>query len=210
MKYLKKTIVVFILLLMVITGVVTYINSKLFSKDIQGIIKSLNLDIKVGDAKFVGYGKIKVTGLVLYDKEKRPAIEADEGYIYINPLSISRVRKIDVYSPNVILEKQDGMKFNIVEMFSGESDKIDRTSRIGRINFYNAKLDYRDTSYKKLIQKNLDNVNGYVNFSKAKGISLEAAGNNNDEKIGVVLKIFPSQKKSPEVFLQTKMVMITA
>ena len=31
MKYLKKTIVVFILLLMVITGVVTYINSKLFS-----------------------------------------------------------------------------------------------------------------------------------------------------------------------------------
>ena len=70
MKYLKKTIVVFILLLMVITGVVTYINSKLFSKDIQGIIKSLNLDIKVGDAKFVGYGKIKVTGLVLYDKEK--------------------------------------------------------------------------------------------------------------------------------------------
>ena len=118
MKYLKKTIVVFILLLMVITGVVTYINSKLFSKDIQGIIKSLNLDIKVGDAKFVGYGKIKVTGLVLYDKEKRPAIEADEGYIYINPLSISRVRKIDVYSPNVILEKQDGMKFNIVEMFS--------------------------------------------------------------------------------------------
>lgn len=204
MKYLKKTIVVFILLLMVITGVVTYINSKLFSKDIQGIIKSLNLDIKVGDAKFVGYGKIKVTGLVLYDKEKRPAIEADEGYIYINPLSISRVRKIDVYSPNVILEKQDGMKFNIVEMFSGESDKIDRTSRIGRINFYNAKLDYRDTSYKKLIQKNLDNVNGYVNFSKAKGISLEAAGNNDDEKIGVVLKIFPSQKKSPEAFLQRK------
>ncbi len=153
MKYLKKTVVVFILLLIVITGVVTYINSKLFSKDIQGIIKNLNLDnIKVEDAKFVGYGKIKVTGLVLYDKEMKPAIEANEGYIYINPFSISRVRKIDVYSPNVILEKSDGMKFNIVEMFSGESDTIDRTSRIGRINFYNAKLDYRDTSYEKPIQ----------------------------------------------------------
>ncbi|MCP1224081.1 translocation/assembly module TamB domain-containing protein [Sebaldella sp. S0638] len=204
MKYLKKTIIVFILLLMVITGVVTYINSKLFSKDIQGIIKSLNLDIKVEDAKFVGYGKIKITGLVLYDKDKKPAIEANEGYIYINPFSISRVRKIDVYSPNVILEKKEGMKFNIVEMFAGESDKIDRTSRIGRINFYNAKLDYRDTSYDKLIQKNLNNVNGYVHFSKAKGISLEAAGDNNGEKIGVVLKIFYPQKRSPELFLQRK------
>ena len=204
MKYLKKTIIVFILLLMVITGVVTYINSKLFSRDIQGIIKSFNLDIEVGDAKFVGYGKIKVTGLILYDKQKKPAVEANEAYIYINPFSISRVRKIDVYSPNVILEKHDGVKFNIVEMFSGESGKIDRTSRIGRINFYNAKLDYRDTSYDKPIQKNLDNVNGYMNFSKAKGISLEAAGNNNDEKIGVVLKIFYPQKKSPEVFLQRK------
>lgn len=27
-----------------------------------------------------------------------------EAYVYINPLDISRVRKIDVYSPNVILE----------------------------------------------------------------------------------------------------------
>lgn len=205
MKYLKKTVVVFILLLIVITGVVTYINSKLFSKDIQGIIKNLNLDnIKVEDAKFVGYGKIKVTGLVLYDKEMKPAIEANEGYIYINPFSISRVRKIDVYSPNVILEKSDGMKFNIVEMFSGESDKIDRTSRIGRINFYNAKLDYRDTSYEKPIQKNLDNVNGYVNFSKSKGIALEAAGNNNGEKLGVVLKIYYPQKKTIETFLNRK------
>ena len=105
MKYLKKTITVFILLLVIITGVVTYINSNLFSRDIQGIIKSLNFDIEVKDAKFVGYGKIKVTGLILYDKQKKPAIEANEAYIYINPLRISRVRKIDVYSPNVILEK---------------------------------------------------------------------------------------------------------
>jgi translocation and assembly module TamB len=206
MKYLKKTVVVFILLLVVITGVVTYINSELFGKNIQSIIKSLNLDIEVKDAKFVGYGKIKITGLVLYDKEKRPAIQADEGYIYINPFSISRVRKIDVYSPNIILEKYDGMKFNIVEMFSGESDKIDRTSRIGRINFYDAKLDYRDTSYKKLIQKNMNNVNGYVNFSKAKGISLEAAGNNDSEKIGIILKITPPQKRSRELFLKRKTV----
>lgn len=204
MKYLKKTIVVFILLLLLITGVVTYINSKLFSKDLQTIINSLNLDIKVGDAKFVGYGKIKITDLILYDKDKKPAIEAKEGYIYINPLSISRVSKIDVYSPNIILEKQPDMKFNIVEMFASGSDQIDRTSRIGRINFYNAKLDYRDTSYKKEIQKDLNNVNGYVKFTKANGIFLEANGNNGEEKAGIVLKILSSKPNSLDKFLKRK------
>lgn len=42
----------------------------------QDVIKGLKLNIKVGDAKFVGFGKIKVTGLVLYDKANNPAIEA--------------------------------------------------------------------------------------------------------------------------------------
>ena len=185
MKYLKKTIVVFVLLLLVITGVVTYINSRIFSQNLQTIIKNLDLNIKVGDAKFVGYGKIKITDLIIYDKDKNPAIESGEAYIYLNPLNISRVRKIDVYSPNVILEKKADMKFNIVEMFSSDSPNIDRTSRIGRINFYNANLDYRDTSYEKLIQKNLGNVDGYVEFTKKNGIVLEAKGHNGDEGVGV-------------------------
>ena len=201
MKYLKKTIIVFILLLLFITGLVSYINSSKFSQNVQDVIKGLKLNIKVEDAKFVGFGKIKVTGLVLYDKANNPAIEAKEAYVYINPLDISRVRKIDVYSPNVILEKYKDLKFNITEMFSSDSDKIDRTSRIGKINFYNAKLDYRDKSYEKLIQKELNNVNGYVTFSKSKGISLEARGNNGDEKVGVIFKvIYPPKKPIRDFF----------
>ena len=159
MKYLKKTVIVFVLLLLFITGLVFYINSSKFTQNVQEVIKSLNLNLKVGDAKFVGFGKIKVTDLTLYDKAGNPALEAKEAYVYINPLSITRVRKIDVYSPNIILEKYKNLKFNITEMFSSDSNKIDRTSRIGRINFYNANLDYRDKSYEKLIQKDLNLTN---------------------------------------------------
>ena len=202
MKYLKKTVIVFVLLLLFITGLVFYINSSKFTQNVQEVIKSLNLNLKVGDAKFVGFGKIKVTDLTLYDKEGNPAIEAKEAYVYINPLSITRVRKIDVYSPNIILEKYKNLKFNITEMFASDSNKIDRTSRIGRINFYNANLDYRDKSYEKLIQKDLSNVNGYVSFSKSKGISLEAKGSSGDEKVGVILKVIYPPKNPIRKFFK--------
>ena len=199
MKYFKKAIIVFLSLFLLLTVLVTYINSNIFSKNLDSILKDLNLNMTVGKVELAGYGKIKITDLVMYDKAGNPAIDAKEAYIYVDPLNIARVKKIDVYSPKVIFEKYENMKFNITEMFIPEKQKKgkDRSNRLGKINFYNAKLDYRDKSYDKLIQKNLDNVNGYVLFSKESGIVVQAAGKNTGENgeiegIGVVFKsIYP-------------------
>ena len=92
----------------------------------------------------------------------------------------------------VNLERQKNNHFNIFDVLKSKPQKhpvYDKTSRLGKIYINNAILNYSDVSFNQKIEKQLKEVNGFLETTKSRGFILEAKGKGNDEELGIKLGV---------------------
>ena len=188
MRYLKKSLIVFFIILVSIFLVKVYISTNNFAKNLEKILNSSGLNVEFSDIKLEKFNKLKIENFKLKDMDDNIAIDAKNTIASLNLLMPSRLLRIDVYDAIVNLERRENNDFNIFNVIKPSDKKkqpLDRTSRIGRLYIHNAKLNYSDVSYENKINKTMEKVNGYLEYSKSRGFILEAKGKSESEGIGV-------------------------
>lgn len=205
---MKKTLYVFIPLLMSLFLLKAYISTNIFKGNLKAILKSTGLNVEFDKVRLGGLNKILIDNLVVKDQSGNIVIEAEKATANVNLLLPSRLPKVDAYNAKVYLERYKNNKFNVFNILPpGDPNKktVDRASRIGKIYVHDAILYYSDTSFAKKISKKLNKVNGYLDVSKSRGFSLEAKGNGDgQEKIKIKLGQLVNNRESLKSLFDTK------
>ena len=190
MKYIRKTLIVFIPLLLSLFLIRGYISTNNFKGILGYILKTSGLNVEFKKVEFEGFGKLKIDDLKVKDQSGNVVIDAKKATAKINLMLPSRLSKIEVSDAVVNLDRYPQNQFNVFNILKPDDKKrvtYDNTNRLGKLYFYNSVLNYTDTSYEKKIAKTLKNVNGYLEASKSRGFSLEAKGSDGGESIKVFL-----------------------
>ena len=177
MNYLKKSLIVFFPLLISLFLVKGYISTKSFSGTLKTILNSSGLNVEFDKVRLEKFNKLKIDNLKVKDMEGNLVIDAKETTANLNLLMPSRLLRIDVYGATVNLERRENNDFNIFHVIKPSDKKnqpLDRTSRIGKLYIHDATLNYSDISYDKKINKTMEKINGYLEYSKSRGFVLEA------------------------------------
>ena len=194
MKYIKRSLIVFIFLLMSLFALKFYISTKNFRGVLTLILKSSGLNVEFRNVKVIGFSKIQIDNLKVKDLAGNVVIDAKKTTAGISLLMPTRLNRIDVYNGTVNLERRKNNDFNILHVIKKDPKKpetFDPTSRIGKLHIHNAILNYTDTTYAKKIKKTLKKVNGRLEVAKSRGFSLFAKGfgNKNEDGTTEVLKV---------------------
>ncbi len=188
MNYLKKSLIVFFPLLISLFLVKGYISTKSFSGTLKTILNSSGLNVEFDKVRLEKFNKLKIDNLKVKDMEGNLVIDAKETTANLNLLMPSRLLRIDVYGATVNLERRENNDFNIFHVIKPSDKKnqpLDRTSRIGKLYIHDATLNYSDISYDKKINKTMEKINGYLEYSKSRGFVLEAFGTSGAEGLGI-------------------------
>lgn len=134
--------------------------------------------------KFIKFGEIEIQNVKI-EKKGEKIVEAPKVLIEYDKESLKKLRlkRIKVFSPKVYLIKKNN-NINIIEAFSsGEKSnkKAGVSVPIDEIVIKNSFLNFKDITYSREINKNIYDVNGYINFNKIDGIDLKFSGNNKNE-----------------------------
>ena len=194
MKYIKRSLIVFIFLLMSLFALKFYISTKNFRGVLTSILKSSGLNVEFRAVKLIGFSKIQIDNLKVKDLKGNVVIDAKKTTAGISILMPTRLNRIDVYNGTVNLERRKNEDYNILHVIKTDPKKpktFDPTSRIGKLHIHNTVLNYTDVTYTKKISKTLKKVNGRLETSKSRGFSLVAKGSGNKSQDGKteVLKI---------------------
>ena len=194
MKYIKRSLIVFIFLLMSLFALKFYISTKNFRGVLTSILKSSGLNVEFRAVKLIGFSKIQIDNLKVKDLKGNVVIDAKKTTAGISLLMPTRLNRIDVYNGTVNLERRKNEDYNILHVIKTDPKKpktFDPTSRIGKLHIHNTVLNYTDVTYTKKISKTLKKVNGRLETSKSRGFSLVAKGSGNKSQDGKteVLKI---------------------
>ena len=194
MKYIKRSLIVFIFLLMSLFALKFYISTKNFRGVLTSILKSSGLNVEFRNVKLIGFNKIQIDNLKVKDLAGNVVIDAKKTTAGISLLMPTRLNRIDVYNGTVNLERRKDNDFNIFHVIKTDPKKpktFDPTSRIGKLHIHNTVLNYTDVTYAKKIRKTLKKVNGKLETAKSRGFSLVAKGSGNKSQDGKteVLKI---------------------
>ena len=156
MKYIKRSLIVFIFLLMSLFALKFYISTKNFRGVLTLILKSSGLNVEFRNVKIIGFSKIQIDNLKVKDLAGNVVIDAKKTTAGISLLMPTRLNRIDVYNGTVNLERRKNNDFNILHVIKKDPKKpetFDPTSRIGKLHIHNAILNYTDTTYAKKIKK---------------------------------------------------------
>ena len=189
MKYIKKSLIVFIFLLMSLFAIKFYISTKNFKGILTSILKSSGLNVEFKSVKLIGFNKLQIDNLKVKDMAGNIVIYGKRTTAGISLLMPTRLNKIDIYNGTVNLERRKNNDFNIFHVIKPQPNKpktFDPTSRIGKLYIHNATLNYLDTSFDKKISKRLVKVNGRLEIAKSRGFSLFAKGVGNKNQDGTV------------------------
>ena len=194
MKYIKRSLIVFIFLLMSLFALKLCIPTKSFKNVLALILKSSGLNVEFRAVKLIGFSKIQIDNLKVKDFAGNVVIDAKKTTAGISLLMPTRLNRIDVYNGTVNLERRKNEDFNIFHVIKTDPKKpktFDPTSRIGKLHIHNTILNYTDVTYAKKIRKTLKKVNGKLETAKSRGFSLVAKGFGNKSEDGKteVLKI---------------------
>ena len=194
MKYIKRSLIVFIFLLISLFALKFYISTKNFRGVLTSILKSSGLNVEFRAVKLIGFSKIQIDNLKVKDLKGNVVIDAKKTTAGISLLMPTRLNRIDVYNGTVNLERRKNEDYNILHVIKTDPKKpktFDPTSRIGKLHIHNTVLNYTDVTYTKKISKTLKKVNGRLETSKSRGFSLVAKGSGNKSQDGKteVLKI---------------------
>lgn len=194
MKYIKRSLIVFIFLLMSLFALKFYISTKNFRGVLTSILKSSGLNVEFRNVKLIGFNKIQIDNLKVKDLAGNVVIDAKKTTAGISLLMPARLNRIDVYNGTVNLERRKNEDFNIFHVIKKDPKKpktFDTTSRIGKIHIHNSILNFTDTTYSKKIRKTLKKVSGRLEVAKSRGFSLFAkgSGNKNEDGTTEILKV---------------------
>ena len=194
MKYIKRSLIVFIFLLMSLFALKFYISTKNFRGVLTSILKSSGLNVEFRNVKLIGFNKIQIDNLKVKDLAGNVVIDAKKTTAGISLLMPTRLNRIDVYSGTVNLERRKNEDFNIFHVIKKDPKKpktFDTTSRIGKMHIHNSILNFTDTTYSKKIRKTLKKVSGRLEVAKSRGFSLFAkgSGNKNEDGTTEILKV---------------------
>ncbi|BBM55697.1 hypothetical protein JMUB3936_2004 [Leptotrichia wadei] len=194
MKYIKRSLIVFIFLLMSLFALKFYISTKNFRGVLTSILKSSGLNVEFRNVKLIGFNKIQIDNLKVKDLAGNVVIDAKKTTAGISLLMPTRLNRIDVYNGTVNLERRKNEDFNIFHVIKKDPKKpktFDTTSRIGKMHIHNSILNFTDTTYSKKIRKTLKKVSGRLEVAKSRGFSLFAKGSGNKNKDGTteILKV---------------------
>ena len=194
MKYIKRSLIVFIFLLMSLFALKFYISTKNFRGVLTSILKSSGLNVEFRNVKLIGFNKIQIDNLKVKDLAGNVVIDAKKTTAGISLLMPTRLNRIDVYNGTVNLERRKNEDFNIFHVIKKDPKKpktFDTTSRIGKIHIHNSILNFTDTTYSKKIRKTLKKVSGRLEVAKSRGFSLFAkgSGNKNEDGTTEILKV---------------------
>lgn len=194
MKYIKRSLIVFIFLLMSLFALKFYISTKNFRGVLTSILKSSGLNVEFRAVKLIGFSKIQIDNLKVKDLKGNVVIDAKKTTAGISLLMPTRLNRIDVYNGTVNLERRKNEDFNIFHVIKKDPKKpktFDTTSRIGKMHIHNSILNFTDTTYSKKIRKTLKKVSGRLEVAKSRGFSLFAkgSGNKNEDGTTEILKV---------------------
>ena len=192
MKYIKKSLIVFVFLLMSLFALKFYISTKNFKSVLTSILKSSGLNVEFNGVWLIGFSKIQVNNLKVKDMKGKVVIYGKKTTAGISLLMPTRLNRIDVYNGVVNLERRKNNDFNIFHVIKKDPKKretFDPTSRIGKLHIHNTVLNYTDISFPKKIQKKLVKVNGNLETAKSRGFSLVAKGSGNKNQDGTTEQI---------------------
>lgn len=194
MKYIKRSLIVFIFLLMSLFALKFYISTKNFRGVLTSILKSSGLNVEFRNVKLIGFNKIQIDNLKVKDLTGNVVIDAKKTTAGISLLMPTRLNRIDVYNGTVNLERRKNEDFNIFHVIKKDPKKpktFDTTSRIGKMHIHNSILNFTDTTYSKKIRKTLKKVSGRLEVAKSRGFSLFAkgSGNKNEDGTTEILKV---------------------
>ena len=189
MKYIKKSLIIFIFLLMSLFALKFYISTKNFKSMLTSILKSSGLNVEFKNVKLIGFNKLQIDNLKVKDMAGNVVIDGKRTTAGISLLMPTRLSRIDIYNGTVNLERRKDNDFNIFHVIKPQPKKpktFDPTSRIGKLHIHNATLNYTDISFDKKISKKLIKVNGRLETAKSRGFSLFAKGVGNKNEDGTV------------------------
>ena len=189
MKYIKKSLIVFIFLLMSLFALKFYISTKNFKGMLTSILKSSGLNVEFKTVKLIGFNKLQIDNLKVKDMAGNVVIDGKRTTAGLSLLMPTRLNRIDIYNGTVNLERRKNNDFNIFHVIKPQPQKpkmYDPTSRIGKLHIHNATLNYTDISFAKKISKKLIKVNGRLETAKSRGFSLFAKGVGNKNQDGTV------------------------
>lgn len=194
MKYIKRSLIVFIFLLMSLFALKFYISTKNFRGVLTSILKSSGLNVEFRNVKLIRFNKIQIDNLKVKDLAGNVVIDAKKTTAGISLLMPTRLNRIDVYNGTVNLERRKNEDFNIFHVIKKDPKKpktFDTTSRIGKMHIHNSILNFTDTTYSKKIRKTLKKVSGRLEVAKSRGFSLFAkgSGNKNEDGTTEILKV---------------------
>ena len=190
MKYIKRTLLIFLVVFGLLIGIQNYIATQNFKGLLINILNNSGLNVEFDTVKLEQFNKIIIKNLKVKDMKNNIVINSPETVARINMLMPSRLLRVDVNHPIVNLERQKNNHFNIFDVLKSKPQKhpvYDKTSRLGKIYINNAILNYSDISFNQKIEKQLKNVNGFLETTKSRGFILEVEGRNNDEILGIKL-----------------------
>ncbi len=190
MKYVKRTLYLFIPLLIILFLVKGYVSTVYFRNNLASILKSAGLNVEFDKVR-LDLNKVKIENLKVKDQSGNIVIDAPKAEAGINLMIPTRLLKIDVYDATVNLKRYKNNYFNVFNILKPADEKkrktYDKTSRIGKLYFHNSTLNFSDESFEKKISKVLKNVNGYLETSKSRGFVVEAKGSSGKEILKVKL-----------------------
>ena len=102
MKYIKRSLIVFIFLLMSLFALKFYISTKNFRGVLTSILKSSGLNVEFRNVKLIGFNKIQIDNLKVKDLAGNVVIDAKKTTAGISLLMPTRLNRIDVYNGTVI------------------------------------------------------------------------------------------------------------
>ncbi len=192
MKYIKRTLLIFVAVFGLLVGIQNYIATRNFKELLTNILNSSGLNVEFDTVKLEKLNKIVIKNLKVKDMKDNIVINSPETVATINIMMPSRLLRVDINHPIVNLERQKNNHFNIFDVLKSTPQKhpvYDKTSRLGKIYINNAILNYSDISFNQKIEKQLKNVNGFLETTKSRGFILEAKGKGNDEELGIKLGV---------------------
>ena len=192
MKYIKRTLLIFLVVFGLLIGIQNYIATQNFKGLLINILNNSGLNVEFDTVKLEQLNKIVIKNLKVKDMKNNIVINSPETVATINIMMPSRLLRVDVNRPIVNLERQKNNHFNIFDVLKSKPQKhpvYDKTSRLGKIYINNAILNYSDISFNQKIEKQLKNVNGFLETTKSRGFILEAKGKENDEELGIKLGV---------------------
>ena len=141
MKYIRKTLIAFIPLLLSLFIIRGYISTNNFKGILGYILKTSGLNVEFKKVELEGFGKLRIDDLKVKDQSGNIVIDAKKATAKINLMLPSRLSKIEVSNATVNLDRYPQNKFNVFNILKPNDKKqvtYDNTNRLGKLYFYNS------------------------------------------------------------------------